>query len=190
MRIDALTVTTFYFDPFARSDGHDSLPFMDESARPLLPFRMLLRIPVPWVFVLAYLLGVGLQLLLPHVSVAPGTRHVLTVAGIVLWLLAVAIAGWALLLFHRQGTTTTPGEISRAFVTKGPYRFSRNPMYVGMVLAYFGEMCCLAQIAPLLFLVLAVAYLQGVVIPLEESRLRETFGDSYVQYCARVRRWV
>ncbi len=163
---------------------------MDDSVRPLLPFRMLLRIPVPWVFVLAYLLGAGLQLLLPHVSVAPGTRQVLTVAGIVLWLLAVAIAGWALLLFHRRRTTTTPGEISKAFVTEGPYRLSRNPMYVGMVLAYFGEMCCLAQIAPLLLLVLAVAYLQRIVIPLEESRLRETFGEFYMQYSARVRRWL
>jgi len=151
---------------------------------------MLLRIPVPWVFILAYLLGLGLQRLLPHLSFPPGARHFLHVAGIVLWLLAVLIAGSALFLFYRRRNTTTPGEISRTLVLDGPYRLSRNPMYVGLVLAYIGEMCCQAQIMPLITLVLTVAYLQGAVIPLEESRLGATFGESYAQYRSCVRRWL
>lgn len=154
------------------------------------PSRMLLRIPVPWVFVVAYVLGLGLQLLLPRGSIAPDTRRALTIAGVALWFLAAVIAGWALWLFHRQRTTTTPGEISRVLVARGPYRLSRNPMYIGIMLAYVGEMCVLAQAAPLVTLVLAVVYLQSAVIPLEESRLRETFGEAYVQYCARIRRWL
>ncbi|MGH9527505.1 MAG: methyltransferase family protein [Terriglobales bacterium] len=154
------------------------------------PSRVLLRIPVPWVFVLAYILGAGLQLLLPRGGIAPSTRQVLMIAGVALWLLAAFIAGWALWLFHRRRTTTTPGEISRVLVAGGPYRLSRNPMYVGIVLAYVGQMCVQALAAPLATLVLAVAYLQSAVIPLEESRLRETFGEAYVQYCARIRRWL
>ena len=163
---------------------------MEESVKPPLPFRLLLRVPVPWVFVLGYLAGVGLQLVLPRASYSPATMRSLFAAGILLWLAALAIAGWALVLFHLRRTTTTPGEISKAFVAQGPYRFSRNPMYVGLVLAYLGEMSWLAQIAPLLFLLPVIAYLQGVVIPLEEARLRETFGETYAAYCARVRRWL
>ncbi|MGH9535808.1 MAG: methyltransferase family protein [Terriglobales bacterium] len=145
---------------------------------------------MPLVFVLAYLVGWGLQLLLPRAAISPAARHALELAGAALWLLAIVIAGWAQLLFRRQRTTTTPGEISAAFVTEGPYRWSRNPMYVGILLAYIGEACVLAQIAPLATLVLAVAYLRGVVVPLEESRLSETFGQPYAQYRSRVRRWL
>ncbi len=158
--------------------------------RPLLPLRLLLRIPAPWVFVLAYLAGMGIGALFPRPTVSAGVRHVLYVAGIVLWLVAVVVAGWAQLLFRRRHTTTTPGEISRAFVDEGPYRLSRNPMYVGIVLAYVGTMCLQAQIAALVTLVLCIVYLQKVVIPLEESRLGETFGESYARYRARVRRWL
>jgi protein-S-isoprenylcysteine O-methyltransferase Ste14 len=95
-----------------------------------------------------------------------------------------------LLLFHRARTTTTPGETSNALVTRGPYRFTRNPMYVGLSLAYLGEMGLLAQLAPIITLLLVIAYVNWIVIPVEESRLRETFGESYVDYCSRVRRWL
>lgn len=61
-------------------------------------------------------------------------------------------------------------------------------MYLGLVLAYLGEMFFLAQLAPLLPLLLVVAYLQWVVIPLEESRLRATIAAPYARYAARVRR--
>jgi protein-S-isoprenylcysteine O-methyltransferase Ste14 len=163
---------------------------MGDSAKPPLPFRWLLRVPVPWVFVLAYLAGMGLQRLLPRATYSPETLHILHSAGIALWIAAIAIAGWALILFHLRRTTTTPGEISKAFVAQGPYRWSRNPMYVGLTLAYLGEMSWQAQILPLLFLPLVIAYLQWVVIPLEEARLRESFGETYAAYCARVRRWL
>lgn len=145
---------------------------------------------MPWVFVLAYCVGLGLQLLLPGQSVDPDTRTALTVAGIVLWLLAAAIGGASLLLFRRRRTTTVPGEVSVALVLEGPYRLSRNPMYVGIVLAYLGEMFCLGQIMPLIPLVLAIGYLHWAVVPLEESRLNATFGEAYARYRGRVRRWI
>ena len=154
------------------------------------PLRLLLRIPVPWIFVLAYLAGAGLQLNLPLATPSPHDRRALVIAGVLFWIVAITLAGWALVLFRRRRTTTTPGETSRAFVASGPYRLSRNPMYLGLVLAYLGEMFCLAQLAPILTLLLVVAYLQWVVIPLEESRLRATFPAPYAHYAARVRRWL
>ncbi|MFZ1943087.1 MAG: isoprenylcysteine carboxylmethyltransferase family protein [Acidobacteriaceae bacterium] len=83
-----------------------------------------------------------------------------------------------------------PGERSERLVTRGPYRLTRNPMYVGLTLAYFGEAGLLRQIWPLAVLPLVLAYLQWTVIPLEEAKLRETFGEEYEAYRGRVRRWV
>jgi protein-S-isoprenylcysteine O-methyltransferase Ste14 len=63
-------------------------------------------------------------------------------------------------------------------------------MYVGLSLAYLGEAALLRQVWPAVLLPLTLIYLQRVVIPLEETRLRETFGPVYTEYCARVRRWL
>lgn len=63
-------------------------------------------------------------------------------------------------------------------------------MYVGLTLAYLGEMGLLMQIAPLLPLLLVIAYVQWTVIPVEEKKLYEVFGDQYVQFQSRVPRWL
>jgi protein-S-isoprenylcysteine O-methyltransferase Ste14 len=92
-------------------------------------------------------------------------------------------------LFHRLETTTTPGEAPNNLVTTGPYRFTRNPMYLGLVLAYLGEQGMLVLAWPLLFLVLTIGYVNWFVIPVEETSLR-AFGRAYEAYRARVRRWI
>jgi protein-S-isoprenylcysteine O-methyltransferase Ste14 len=149
----------------------------------------MMRIPVPWVFVLAYLVGVGLERLVPlrlHAEASPGT----VVAGAVLFGAGAVIAGWSWSLFHKAGTTRVPGQPSTALVTSGPYRRSRNPMYVGLALVYLGEAGMLRQAWPVLALPLVLAYLNWVVIPVEERRLHEVFGDAYDRYCAITRRWL
>ena len=153
------------------------------------PIRLLMHIPVPWVFVLAYLAGAGLEVVYPS-HTGPGPLHAVSAAGGVLFVIGVVVAGWGLGIFYRARTTTVPGKKSSKLVTKGPYRFSRNPMYVGLTIAYLGEAGILKQVWPLLFLPLTVAYLNWVVIPVEEARLEEVFGVDYEQYRARVRRWV
>jgi protein-S-isoprenylcysteine O-methyltransferase Ste14 len=158
---------------------------------PHLPstIRLLLRVPVPWVFVLTYLAGVGLER--ARGSGARGTGPpAIGVAGAVVFLIGAAIAVWGLLAFRRARTTTTPGEASSQLVTWGPYRFTRNPMYLGLTMAYVGEAGILHQLAPLLLLPLVVAYVDWVVIPLEESTLTRVFGARYEEYRAGVRRWL
>lgn len=66
----------------------------------------------------------------------------------------------------------------------------RNPMYVGLTLAYLGEAGMLTQIWPVLFLPLVLIYLNRVVIPLEEQKLTEVFGSAYDDYRRRVHRWI
>jgi len=153
--------------------------------------RLLLKVPVPWVFVLGYFLGIGLQhTILPRPYLSVTTTHVVSVSGMVLFGVGAVVAGWGLVLFHVARTTTTPGEASKALVTRGPYRFTRNPMYVGLTLAYLGEMGILVEIAPLIPLLFVVAYVNWIVIPVEETKLRTVFGEDYAQYCERVGRWI
>lgn len=63
-------------------------------------------------------------------------------------------------------------------------------MYVGLTVAYIGEACILHHVFPIILLPLTIAYLNRIVIPLEEKRLREVFREEYEQYAGRVRRWL
>jgi protein-S-isoprenylcysteine O-methyltransferase Ste14 len=151
------------------------------------PIRVLLHVPVPWVFVLTYLLGMCLEIAWP-IPAAPAVLRVEGIAGPALFVVGLALAAWSLLLFRKARTTTVPGRVSASLVTSGPYRVTRNPMYVALSLAYLGEAGMLRQIWPILLLPLTLAYVHGVVVPVEEARLREAFPTEYGQYCARVRR--
>ena len=145
-------------------------------------------IPVPWVFVLTYLIGVAMEK-----SLRPGSTPQSAVSftiGAVVFALGAVVAGSGWVAFRRARTTTIPGEKSSELVTWGPYQFSRNPMYVGLTLAYLGEALLLRQIWPVILLPLTLAYLNWVVIPVEEGKLAEVFSTRYTVYRARVRRWI
>jgi protein-S-isoprenylcysteine O-methyltransferase Ste14 len=163
---------------------------MDIPVKKENPIRLLLKVPVPWVFILGYLAGLPLQFWLSHGALSPRADWVSARLGAVLFALGAVIAGWGLTLFHGARTTTVPGQTSRLLMTRGPYRLTRNPMYVGLTLAYLGEAGLLRQIWPLAVLPLVLAYLQWMVIPLEEAKLREAFGEQYEAYRERVRRWI
>lgn len=153
------------------------------------PARILLRVPVPWVFVLAYFVGVGLEFVLPSPRF-PTLARMSTIAGAVVFGLGALIAGWGLTIFYRARTTTVPGRSSVKLVTWGPYRFTRNPMYVGLTIAYLGEALLQKQFWPVMVLPLMLAYLNWTVIPVEEAKLDEVFPEEYAQFRSRVRRWI
>ena len=155
-----------------------------------VPFRLLLGIPVPWVFVLTYVVGVALEAGWPFQIGPTPNAHVTSWGGAVVFAIGAVIAGWGLTTFRKARTTTVPGRTSAELVTWGPYRFSRNPMYVGLVIAYLGEAAILRQVWPVLLLPFTIAYVNWVVIPLEQRKLKEAFGEAYTRYQARVRRWV
>ncbi len=99
-----------------------------------------------------------------------------------------AVSDW--IIFRRAGTTRNPGEHSTRLATWGPYRVSRNPMYVGLAPAYIAESILLRRLWSILVLPLVVAYLNREVIPVEEQTLREVFQGECEEYCAHVRRWL
>lgn len=153
------------------------------------PIRFLLHVPVPWVFVLSYLVGAALESM-RRGTIRPEAARASTIAGGILFVVGAVIAGWGLVLFREARTTTVPGKSSVKLVTRGPYRFTRNPMHVGLILAYLGEAALLKQIWPVIVLRLTISYLNWTVIPVEEERLKAVLQDEYEQYRSRVRRWV
>jgi protein-S-isoprenylcysteine O-methyltransferase Ste14 len=109
--------------------------------------------------------------------------------------LAIAIAGLALgafagRLFLSRRTTFIPAGQPVRLVDGGVYAWTRNPMYVGLTLIYAGTALALGQVFTLALVVLPWAVVNWIVIPFEEARLRATFGQDYVDYCRRVRRWL
>jgi len=154
------------------------------------PFRLLMRIPVPWVYILAYFIGVGLENVWPVRHGRDVSGRVTLTVGVVLFTVGAVIAGWGLVTFQRARTTTVPGKASSRLVTWGPYRFSRNPMYVGLATAYLGEAFLLRQVWPVALLPIVLAYVNWVVIPVEQARLTEVFDAEYAAYQRRVRRWL
>jgi protein-S-isoprenylcysteine O-methyltransferase Ste14 len=110
--------------------------------------------------------------------------------GLTLVLSFFAWNGWSLWLFRRHQTGLLPGQATHTMIEEGPYRLSRNPLYVGLLALYLG----LALLAPTLWgLVLfpaAVLLVRWGAIRPEERFLHERFGAPYDDYARRVRRWL
>jgi protein-S-isoprenylcysteine O-methyltransferase Ste14 len=149
-----------------------------------------MRIPPPWAFILVYLAGVAVQRVRPIAMRSSESAWIIRVAGFVFIGAGIAVAFSALGLFKKKNTTTVPFETPSTLVTSGPYRFTRNPMYVGLTLVYLGVAGARLEIWPAIVLPLLLAYINFAVIPVEEENLRGVFGDAYQEYGARVGRWL
>lgn len=148
-----------------------------------------LKIPPP-VYLLTFaglMWGVNAWSPLAHLMAEPWNR-----AGLLLIALAVLVDFWSLGLFFRAHTTFNPmhPERTKALVTTGPYRYTRNPMYVGMLVILSGWGLWLGSLSPLLLLPVFVWVLTAMQILPEEKILEQTFGGAYRDYKAHVRRWL
>jgi len=101
-----------------------------------------------------------------------------------------ALALFSVRAFRRAGTNVVPGQPATALVTTGPYRITRNPIYIGFVLVYFGLSIVLTSVWVLLLLFPVLMILQRGVVAPEEAYLERKFGDAYRAYTARVPRWL
>ena len=147
-----------------------------------------MRVPPPLLFVSTFLIGAALQHLAPLIHSAGMVRGS-RIVGIGLVSCGVSLALSSLGVFLAARTTVIPFSTPSKLVTRGPFRFTRNPMYVSLVLVYVGVDLMLFWIWPLFLLPLPLLPLHWIVIPFEEKRLREVFGEAYDQYCVTVRRW-
>jgi protein-S-isoprenylcysteine O-methyltransferase Ste14 len=147
------------------------------------------KIPPPVVGALVAAAMWSVSELSPQLSIAPGPKFVTVV---ILIVSGVAFDLMGLLAFRASRTTINPLKPGRAstLVTGGVYRFSRNPMYVGMALLLIALAVYLSALIPCAGPVLFVLYITRFQIQPEERVLEGIFGAEYSAYAARVRRWL
>ena len=144
----------------------------------------------PLLFLGSLLLGLGADRLLPSVFAVPGGDPIIWIVGGCLILIGVALMAGGIRNFLRAATPVPTNEPTRALVTTGVHRWTRNPIYLGMFLIYGGIGIALHSTWILvLALPLAILIRYGVVAR-EEVYLERRFGDAYLDYKRRVRRWL
>jgi protein-S-isoprenylcysteine O-methyltransferase Ste14 len=144
--------------------------------------------PPPVLYIGTLLIGGALQAAFPFRLFSAFYAHVLF--GVLLVTLSAVFARWSFLTMRRIGTTANPRKPSEALATDGPFRFSRNPIYVAMTGLYVGASILANAAWPLLLLAPLLLLVDWGVIRREERYLSEKFGDAYTDYMARVRRWL
>lgn len=142
--------------------------------------------PPPLIYAAGLLIGWVLQRARPWPFLPAGTARPLGIA-----LVLAGLVGFAgMMAFRRAGTSPNPWHTAARLVTGGPYRFTRNPMYLGFTLWYLGACAWMNALWPLLLLPLVLLVMQRGVIAREEAYLERRFGRDYTEYRARVRRWI
>jgi protein-S-isoprenylcysteine O-methyltransferase Ste14 len=149
------------------------------------------RIPPPLLFLFPMAMGFLVHYIVP-IGIVTGVRPARTLR-LVGWaeiLIGLALNVWAVRTFNRLQTTVIPRRPARALAAEGPYRITRNPMYLGFAVIYLGVSFAANSFWVLLFLPEAIVFVSLFAIKLEEAYLRREFGTAYDDYCARVRRWI
>lgn len=146
------------------------------------------RFPPPLVFAGFILLGLlGDRLLsLPDIPISGDLQWI----GFAILAAGVALIILSLGLFRISGENPEPWTPSQTIIARGPYRHSRNPMYLGMVLIQLGFALWQASMGVLFFVPFALVLVDAFVIRREEDYLTKKFGKAYTDYCLRVRRWL
>ncbi len=103
---------------------------------------------------------------------------------------AVLVGFWGAVQFRRHDTTIIPFEQSTALIAKGPYRYSRNPLYISMTLILVGLWILLGSLSPVVVVPLFVWWISSRFIANEERHLEAQFGRTYLDYKTKVKRWL
>lgn len=143
--------------------------------------------PPPLLAAGALLLGYLLDLARPVPMLPEPAQYVI---GAVLIVPAVALGASGVLCFRRAGTHVEPYKPTTALVSDGPYRWSRNPLYVALLLAYAGTAIAVDSAWMLALILPLFLTLRYGVVAREERYLERKFGEAYLAYKAMVRRWL
>ena len=148
--------------------------------------NVIIRPPIAWA--LAVLAGLTLQWVV-SLPFMPASVPAGWVGGMV-FVLALALFAWAIATMTRAGSNVPTNLPTTTIVETGPYRFTRNPIYLGMFLGLVGLAIAFDSLWLLVMLVPFTLAIRYGVVAREEAYLERKFGDAYRQYRARVRRWL
>ncbi len=174
-----------YFD-----DPNKLMPWKDKSPEPQgeePEDRPEIPIKPGWYFVMYFIMGVGFDTLFPTYAFPENVRFTL---GVGLVIAGAVLNSTSLVCYRDTRTNHETNKPAHALITEGPYRFSRNPIYLGYMCLFLGLGIFLNNLwifvlgAPLL------ATVQVAIIAREEDYLAEKFGEEYGVYCQSVRRWL
>jgi protein-S-isoprenylcysteine O-methyltransferase Ste14 len=146
-----------------------------------------IKVPPPLIYLLPLVLGAALDRR-AHVPFLPRTAA--RVVGWPLVVSGVVLNGWFLRTIREADVPLRTDRPVPRLTTDGPYRHSRNPSYLALAMVYAGIAALRNSLWAILLLPLVVIVIQREVIGREERYLERTFGDEYLAYAARVRRWV
>jgi protein-S-isoprenylcysteine O-methyltransferase Ste14 len=145
-----------------------------------------IRPPIAWA--LAFAAGLAIDQLYP-LRWIPATWSTVWI-GVIVFAAGFALAIWAIVTFRKAGTRVETTKPTMAIVTQGPYRFTRNPIYLGMFLGRTGLAIGFDNLWILATLIPFYLVLRYGVVAREEAYLEHKFGDVYSDYKSRVRRWL
>jgi protein-S-isoprenylcysteine O-methyltransferase Ste14 len=148
--------------------------------------QVIIRPPLVWT--LALVAGFALNWLKP-VPFVPAAVSAGWLGGAV-FVLALALFAWAIITITRAGSNVPTNLPVTSIVDTGPYRFTRNPIYLGMMLGLIGLAIAFDNLWLLVTLVPFFIIIRYGVVAREESYLERKFGEVYRGYRARVRRWL
>jgi protein-S-isoprenylcysteine O-methyltransferase Ste14 len=116
--------------------------------------------------------------------------YFVSILGILVFIASAVFARWAFITMKSAGTSASPRETSKNLTTFGPFKYSRNPIYVAMTGLYIGFALIINAIWPFVVLVPLLVVMQWGVILREEQYLALQFGEEYLNYKKNVRRWL
>ena len=151
---------------------------------------LLIRTPPPLLFAAALAIGLVLERQAPLALLPMALATYAVPMSAVLLLVGGVLAVGAASLFRRRRTTLNPAGEASSLVVDGPFRRTRNPMYLSLTLLVLGVAVWRDSAWPVLLLPAPLLVLQFAIIPFEERTLAARFGDEYRAYCRRVRRWL
>ena len=155
------------------------------DARPAQP-DWYLKIPPPIWGIGMLLLAYGAEWMLASPVVFRST-----ILALVTGIAGLLISGWGERTFAWEDTDILPASpTNKKLVTRGPFRYTRNPMYLGLTLMAFGFAFYFGTIPFYVVPVLLFLLCNFVFVPFEEAKMQRQFGDQYTDYLHRVRRWV
>jgi protein-S-isoprenylcysteine O-methyltransferase Ste14 len=124
--------------------------------------------------------------LLPSLNIIPSPFNY---SGWILIFIGLLLTYWSWLCFKKHGTPEDFSE-SKALVIDGPFKFSRNPMYLGMFIITLGAAVCFKNLIGILVSVFVLLVMHFMFIPFEEEKNEKTFGQAFLDYKIKVRKWL
>jgi len=145
------------------------------------------RLLPPSYFWGSVVLGIMLHFFVPIARIISSPYRYIGVLAVAL---GVVINLWTDSLFKSAGTPVQPYQKPTALLNSGPFHISRHPMYLGMTSVLIGVACICGSVSPFFVPVLFVILMQWIFIRVEEKDMESVFGEQYMEYKKRVRKWI